>query len=567
MIANQPLSKSTALYVRLAVGLVFGVTIGLLLPDDSGAAHLVPWKAAIVGALTLGAFVLWAGAGAMRRLSLLIWGAVALGIIAFISWHQAVHFDDRHYNPFFINQFFLIYPFLFISHELISSADQAGKPVAPFNLYFDEAWKRGIQLALAVAFTGLFWGILFLGSHLLETIGFKWLKWLLDIDYISWPLSGLALASAVHLGDVQTKLLTSARALALGVLCWLLPVIGLIGVIFVGSLAVSGLAPLWKTGAATFSLLSACGLFVLLINAAYQLGDEERKVHIVLKWAVRLSSGLLLILAALAAYSLSLRIGQYGLTPERVLAAVGAAFALFYGVGYTVSVFWPGRWMRGLKAVNIGLAMLKSLVFLALLTPLADPARLSVGSQVARLEKGKITTDRFDWAFLRYESGTYGRDALKRLVSSKVEAIRTATQKASTWKDEDRWEARTERQTITYRPDPQQIKVIFPKAAHVPQSFMATDFTRNEIPCLKGDNGNEICEVALLDMTRDGQDEVLILQGQVLKAYQIDDGKWTLFNTYYSLDNEDITAFREGRISRQPAKIDDLLLGDTILSR
>ena len=57
-------------------------------------------------------------------------------------------------------------------------------------------------------------------------------------------------------------------------------------------------------------------------------------------------------------------------------------------------------------------------VILALFSPLADPARLSVADQVARLEAGKVTADKFDYAFLQNSSGRVGRAALARLAAS-----------------------------------------------------------------------------------------------------------------------------------------------------
>lgn len=112
-------------------------------------------------------------------------------------------------------------------------------------------------MAIALIFTGLFWGILVLGSLLLAFIGFHWLADVLKVRYFAMPVTGLALGAAMHLGDVQTKLMQNFRALVLGVLSWLLPVITLVGLIFAVSLWFSGLEPLWKTRAATVTLLSA----------------------------------------------------------------------------------------------------------------------------------------------------------------------------------------------------------------------------------------------------------------------------------------------------------------------
>jgi hypothetical protein len=244
---TQTFSDKQALAIRLIVGLVFGLSIATL-HDMSW-----PWADRTATGLALLAPVIWAGVGTMRRSSLIIWTLIAAILIAAILWFEKATSSSTQFN--FDSHYFLLLPLLFIAHELVSSGDIAGKWIAPFETYFEEAWKRGVQLALSILFTMLFWGILQLGAALLGFIGFDWFQDLLEQEYFSLPITGLAFGAAVHLGDVQTKLLSNVRALVLGVLSWLLPVIALIGVIFAGSLVVSGLAPLWATKAATATLL------------------------------------------------------------------------------------------------------------------------------------------------------------------------------------------------------------------------------------------------------------------------------------------------------------------------
>ena len=135
MPANTTLSPQQTLIFRLAVGLVFGLAIAWLtdrpFSGRLGTGWPEIWHLVATTTLTLGAFVLWAGAGAMRRISYVMWGVIALLLIAGISWHRAINDGLWHYNPFFGESGFLLYPFLFITHELVSSGDQARKIVAP----------------------------------------------------------------------------------------------------------------------------------------------------------------------------------------------------------------------------------------------------------------------------------------------------------------------------------------------------------------------------------------------------------------------------------------------------
>ncbi|MDV6332773.1 DUF4153 domain-containing protein [Asticcacaulis sp. 201] len=566
---NSGLNARETLIVRLGVGLIFGGILGWLIkqiePYDSDP---VLWQQVLASTLMLGAFVLWAGAGAMRRISLAVWGGVALAVIAVIAWNREAHNTEAHFNPFFFNLSFLIYPFLFISHELVSSADQAGKPIAPYPLYFDEAWKRGVQLILAMIFTGLFWGILWLGAALLGFIGFTWFKDLLTNTYFAWPLSGLAIASAVNLGDVQTRLMSNFRSLVLGVLSWLLPVIAFIGVLFAVSLCFSGLEPLWKTKAATASLLTACVALVLLVNAAYQQGDTERPVHVVLKMSAWIACGLTLVFAGLAAYSLYLRIAQYGLTPERVMAAVGVVIACLFGVAYTISAVWPGRWLRGIELANIALAFVMAGLFLAVLTPIADPYRLSAGAQAARVDGGEAAPDRFDWRVLRFETGTYGRDALKRLSQSgRTQAVRDAARAALALKDEDRWVLADTAKPAMRTPDRKQFVVVSPKGAMLPEDFLTQAYPSQALPDCAAEDAVPGCYAALIDLNHNNIPEVTILDGKEISIFVKDsqsNNKWRLMSNVY-LTPADAEAFRKGQALAQRPVFDDLKIGDKII--
>lgn len=570
MPANSTFTPQQAFIFRLAVGLVFGLGLAWL-TDQPGAArmenwHPETWRIAATSTLGLGAFIFWAGAGAMRRLSLTVWGVAALALIAFISWSHAA--GDATYAAFFSQSSFLIYPFLFIMHELVSSGDQARKIIAPYPTYFDEAWKRGVQLALSILFTALFWAILWLGAALLGFIGFNWLKDLLSESYFAWPMTGLAFAAAVHLGDVQPKLMAGFRALVLGVLSWLLPVISLIGIVFAASLCVSGLEPLWKTKAATASLLAACVALVLLINAAYQQGDEERPVHTIMKWSARLACGLMLVFSVLAAFSLALRVGQYGLTPERVLAGVGVIVAVIYGIGYTIAAVWPkGRWLNLLEPINIGLAFIKAVLLLAVLTPVADPNRLSVESQVARVQSGKVTTDQFDWQLLHFNTGAYGRDALKTLATTgRTEAIRAAALTASQLKADDRYNSAPAEPALK-TPSPKQFTVVFPQGAAVPQEFFAQRFRLYTLPdCATEKTATPSCFVALIDLSRDGKPEMLVLDETQVTVFTREALAWEKAGTLILSDTQ-AADFKAGKLATQQPEFDDLKVGDARVER
>ena len=89
-----------------------------------------------------------------------------------------------------------------------------------------------------------------------------------------------------------------------------------------------------------------------------------------------------------------------------------------YAIGYVAAALKPGPWMALIKPVNIAGAAFVAAMLVALMTPIADPARLSVANQTARLESGRVEPDDFDFGFLASErSRHWGQTALTTLKS------------------------------------------------------------------------------------------------------------------------------------------------------
>lgn len=571
--SNSLIGNKQVFILRLLVGLIFGLALtwlGETMPNNHGDSDGTGiWRQVSFAVIGLGAFVLWAGLGAMRRLSLAVWAGISAIVIGYIAYHSVTMGDARGVGYLGSAITILIFPFLFITHELVSSGDQAGKIIAPYETYFDEAWKRGVQLILSLIFTQLFLGILYLGAALLGFIGIDWLKDLLAEKYFMVPAMGMAMASAVHLGDVQPKLLSNFRNLVLSIFAWLLPLIVLVGGIFVVSLTFTGLAPLWNTKAATATLLAGCVIFVLLINAAYGQGDTTHKINIALKISIRIATVILAIFAVLAAYSLGLRINQYGFTPDRVFALIGVVIAVCYGIAYLGANLGHGAFMENIERANIGLAFVKAAVFLAVLTPIGDPSRLSVNSQVARLVSGKITVDEFDWRLLRFDTGKYGSNALARLASSNVAAIKTKAIAMGALDDSDRYDRPVESQPAKMqKPDPAQFTIVKGGTA-LPPSFLNQNFdiNRGELPnCLRERTKSAKCEVAIVDLNEDAKAELLFRANYQLFVFYESNGEWKLQPVNgFPVDDNFKTSFAKGDVSSAKPKWNDLVVGNQVV--
>ena len=409
------------LAARLAIGLTQGLGLLALHRWEGLAGDVGPAYYACVYGVAFVAPVLLAAWGAMGRRALAIWAglvlALLLGLGYYASWRtggdSAFEFPDA---PSWI----FAGLFVFIAHHLVQVGTQTGRLRAPYPEYFDLTWKHGVQLALSGLFTCVFWLVLQLGAGLFSLIGISALQRLITQDWFFFPATCLAFAAAVHLTDARASLVIGARSLALTLLAWLVPRLAAIAGAFLLALPLTGLASLWGTKFAAGLLMWAATVLIFLLNAAYQAG--EKPTNPVIAAMTRFGCFLLVPLCALAAYGLVLRIGQHGLTTSRVIACAGLFLLSVYAIGYAIAAFGRGAWLARLGMANVACALVSAGVLLALLSPLADPSRLAVDSQMARLMRGAVLPEAFDYAFLDHQSGRWGEAALQKLESGTGDA-------------------------------------------------------------------------------------------------------------------------------------------------
>ncbi|WP_342064822.1 DUF4153 domain-containing protein [Cupriavidus sp. OTU4895] len=374
------------------------------------------------------------GFSQLRAPRLVFWCVLLAAVVAMLGFHDAW----RHIDPAGVELARARYPsthvafiaatIMFIAYAIVVAADTAGTYLAPYPAYFRIGWKIGIQGHLAALFAAVLYLVLWIGAELFELLGLRFLETLLRQAWFNIPVLTMAFAAGLHITDVRDEFVRGVRTLVLTLLSWVLPLLVALLLGFLVTLAVRGLAPLWATRSAATLLLGAAALLVVLINAVYKSGLAEGPVPRVLRLATSAACLILVPLVCIAGYALFLRIQQYGLTERRVLTAAALLLAGCYAVGYAWAALERNAGMLRIASTNVLTACLTVVVLVALYTPVADPARLSVKSQVARLEAGRIAPDKFDFHYLKAHAGRYGREALARLVAEgggpNAEAIR-----------------------------------------------------------------------------------------------------------------------------------------------
>lgn len=309
----------------------------------------------------------------------------------------------------------------------------------PYDRLHSHAWTDAVIGAAALAFVGVTFLLVVLIGEMFSIIGITLIKDMLNAEWFGWMLAGAAFGGAVGLLRERDRLVGTLQKLVMIVLAVLAPVLAAALVVFLLSLAGTGLQKLWDSGFSTAALMLAVAAFaVLLANAVIGNHVQDRAGNPVLRWAAPILAVAVLPLAAIALWSMLLRIDQYGWTPERIWGVIATLVALAYGLAGVWAVVKGRRdfddVLRPLQQrLAIGLALLA--LFLAL--PILDFGAISTRDQLARLKNGATAAEKFDWAALAFDFGPKGRAALAELAKSpqkdRADAAKAALAARNRW--------------------------------------------------------------------------------------------------------------------------------------
>jgi len=275
-------------------------------------------------------------------------------------------------------------------------------------------------------------------------------------------------------------------------------------------------------------------------------------------------------LTVIGIYALGLRVAQYGWTTDRIIAAACLLVASCYAIGYAWAAYQYDTWLRPLAPVNVTAAFLVIAVMLALFTPIADPARISVNSQMARLESGKTAVGQFDFRYLRFEGGRYGKDALERLkqwsAGPDAAAVRAEAARMLALADNERWPGPKPSGAPI---DVEKSVTAWPAGAKLPASFVSQkwqEIADERKPDCLGRN-NIKCDGFMIDLTGDGVDDVLLINGSSgdnALMTQDAEGKWGSagsINYKYSRCQPLLEKLKSGDFSVVAPKVRELDIG------
>jgi hypothetical protein len=378
---------------------------------------------------------------------------------------------------------------------------------------FRVAWRNALLVPIAALLTGIFWVLLWAANWLMSTVGIDALDRLLRQPAFNLVVCSTVFGLATGLALRRADTLVAVRRLWLALNAWFLPLALAFAVVWLAGLAATGTTVLFETKRAAFYLFWFAALAVTFTNAAFQDGQEPPAypgwLSRMLTWSWVAMPPLVLI----ALWALWLRVAQHGWTPDRIWAALVGVLLTVHACGYALSLRSRGRWMRTLPRTNVAAAALEVVALVALLSPLADARRVSVASQVARLESGAVAPQDFDWGFLAHQAGSYGKRALERLASAGADVPRPIQERAAAVLREGAPKLPPDRQDEQKALAALKEKILVLPTSSRPDPALLAWLARpmadwRERTCI---GTPERCALWLVDLDGDGKDEAILL--------------------------------------------------------
>ena len=479
-----PPAKAVLYMARMSTGLAQGCGLFALFALRDGVDPSVFASSLMV--MIFAPLLLLAGLGRMRFSTLLLWTVFASILLAFAGGYhhwRTLSSDSGHPGLTLLAMTSL---FLFVGQSIAQGW------VGNYPSYYRAAWRLSIRVFLCVTFAGLSWAAA--GA----AVGYMREQYPgLEFTPMIVPMTVLGAALAAQLtGD---RFMGALQEGVMFVFVLALPILMFGGVAVVGL----GLPGFWHPSLPLTAGLA--GLMIISINASYRDGTVWRAY-----WRRRCEfvSGLLLPpLAGLAGLSLAARVQEYGWTSDRVYLAAAllmlSAYALCYAGSALISL-GGGGWMQRIEDGNLALSFAGLTLIAALLSPIADPARLAVAAQTWRLDQHRASAESFDYAWLRDGGLRFGHDALKKMAA--------VTDYPA--------EARGAYLALVAppaaeRPAPTQIgaNIRVHGAAGLPAGLLAQDWrgVAGAPPCLTA--ASLACDAFFTDLDNDGKNEIVLAYG------------------------------------------------------
>lgn len=284
-----------------------------------------------------------------------------------------------------------------------------------YSLLFRWSWRNFLTLGLSLLFAACVWGVFMLWASLFKAIKINFFHDLFTERWFFYPALTLANGFGVIIFRNLSNVIDTITRIQQALMKFLLILLVLISMIFMGALPFSGLAPLWDTGG---SLLILCmqALMLFFVNAVYQDDPEIRPYPIGLHRFIYIGMVLLPVYSIISFYGLSLRVEQYGWSLMRCWVFLAWFLLALFSFGYLWGISrLRDSWLNHLSKVNVSMGLVVLAAMLIVNSPIMDFRKIVVTDQLKRLNTGKTTIEKFDVKYFRYKLARPGYLALQAL--------------------------------------------------------------------------------------------------------------------------------------------------------
>ncbi|THD36774.1 MAG: DUF4153 domain-containing protein [Sphingomonas sp.] len=397
--------------ILIAVGAVAALIVQQLMqPEDWHRGHGA-WRDACATGVGVAALAFGFGLGRVRIAWTMAF-APALGLLAGL-----IQYWNGQPNGLWTWSGASLVLAVAIAVPLFQVARDEGRLSLPYSQVHGHAWTNIVLWGACWGFTGIVVLLSHLLAELFALIGIDFLKDWLSHHWSNALIIGAAFGAALGLLRDRDRVVRLLQRVVTSVLGFLAPILGVALILFLLSLPFTGLSKLWEATKSTTPVLMACVIGALILaNAVIGHGPDDEAKSPVLRWSALALGVAVLPLAIIAAVAMGLRIGQYGMTPDRLWGLTVVVFAVAYGLVYLADAV-RGRlgWASLVRRDNIRIALATMVAGLVLATPILGFNAISTNDQVARLKSGKVSADKFDWAALAFDFGEPGERALAEL--------------------------------------------------------------------------------------------------------------------------------------------------------
>jgi hypothetical protein len=566
-----------ALAAAQAAGFVAVLAGGRTLSSQPGLAGALLYVALITP------LVIAAGAGVLRRTTLIVW-ALAASVIAAGLGAWAELRVDRTAFPTGVepNQLPLVLLMFAVLQVLVEAADAERRVLASYPIYFAALRRLVVQGIVATGFWAAVMLLVMMSRMLLGVVDEEAFSGVPDPAAVAGLVTApLALTLANEALAKRPSLAPQLAAIILAFVRKLLPAAVLVTLGFFAAVAASGFVLRDPDGVNGWLYsLTMASLIILFVNAAYRDGGAECAPGLLVRWSARVAPFCIAGLAVIGGVVVWNNVAARGLRPEDGNAIAWAGVIAVYAAGYMLAAVRPGGRMRGVPAANLAGAAAIVAAIAALLTPLADPGRIAADDQYRRLAAGKpfvagpVSLDvQYERAVFRLAApadeavlndpiyGRFGREALDRLAHQTngphaAEIARNA-RLALLGTPFMQFAARP-------RPDDLASRIrMHPAGAALPKGFLEADWIGaasedTPLKCL-----SSVCDAYLVDIDHDGEPELLMRSEANIAVFKrAQDGSWAVIGHVglASCDDED-QALQAGRVKPVDPSLSDLDIG------